>query len=199
MSSAGWRRMMRRPIGAALVLALGGILTTAGTTMAAFQIVHMSMTSGEPCEEVALRVEASHLIGGSEKSQVFLIPQDAWETRSEPARCDAIRGATVAGELLWVPAPVEFQGNTYPGFVGAGSFTVPEVATGVYVVSGILDDPYTGCHAFTAFGVGMELPDTASATAANSGLVTFVGIALFLAGVLRLPYIRRTWSMPSAR
>lgn len=179
---------MRRPSGAALVLALAGILMTAGTTMAAFQIVHMSTTSGDPGDEVAVTVEASQLIGGSEQSQLFLIPQNAYEARSEPARCDAIAGATVAGELVWDAASVQFQGNTYSGYIGTGSFTVPAVATGIYVVAGILDDAYTGCHAFAAFGIGMDLPDTAMNTPAGSGgLVILVGIALLLAGVLRVP------------
>jgi hypothetical protein len=39
--------MVNRCALAALVLAVGGILGTAGTTMAAFQVVHMSATSME--------------------------------------------------------------------------------------------------------------------------------------------------------
>jgi hypothetical protein len=186
------RRTVNRCALAALVLAVGGTLATAGTTMAAFQVVHMSATSGEPGAEVALRVDASVLIGGSEQSQLFLIPKNAHEASPEPARCDEIPGATVVGDLRWHAASVDFQGNTYPGFVGTGSFTVPDVETGVYVVSGILDDPYTGCHVFALFGVGMDLPDTATTIPGPSGsILSFVGFALLVASGLLVRYTKR--------
>jgi len=171
---------------------MGGILATAGTTMAAFQIVDMSATSGEPGAEIAMRVDASQQIGGLDQSQLFLIPRNAFETSPEPGRCDEIQGATVVGDLQWQAASVEFQGKTYAGFVGTGSFTVPDVETGIYVVSGILDNPYTGCHSFALFGVGMELPDTAAATRGPSGsILELVGFALLVAGVLLAHYTRR--------
>ena len=202
---------------AALVLATGGIFATAGTTVAAFQIVDMSATSGEPGDDVAIRVDASHLIGGSEQSQLFLIPRNAItinrgvtttrlpsgaigsrggisanEASPESARCDEIPGATVVGELRWHAAPVEFQGNTYPGFVGTGSFTVPDVETGIYVVAGILDNQYTGCHVFALFGVGMELPDSATFSLGSSASVlSFVGFAFLVASVLLARHTRR--------
>lgn len=177
---------------AAFVLAMGGTLATAGTTMAAFQVVHMSATSGEPGAEVAIRVHASGLIGGSEQSQLFLIPKNAYEASPEPARCDEIPGATVVGDLRWHAASVEFQGNTYPGFVGTGSFTVPDVETGIYVVSGIFDNPYTGCHVFAHFGVGMDLPDTATTAPGPSGsILRFVGFALLVASILVVRYMKR--------
>ncbi|MDP9225024.1 MAG: hypothetical protein M3P18_14490 [Actinomycetota bacterium] len=183
---------MNRCALAALVLAMGGTLATAGTTMAAFQIVHMSATSGELGAVVTMQVDASHLIGGSHQSQVFLIPQNAYEASPEPARCDEIPGATVVGDLRWHAASVEFQDNTYPGFVGTGSFTVPDVETGIYVVSGILDDPYTGCHVFALFGVGMDLPDTAMADTGPSGsILSLVGFALLGASVLLARDTRR--------
>ena len=168
----------------AFVLAMGGTLATAGTTMAAFQLVHLSATSGERGAIVTMRVDASHLIGGSQQSQVFLIPQNAHEASPEPDRCDEIPGATVVGDLRWHAASVEFQGNTYPGFVGTGSFTVPDVETGIYVVSGILDDPFTGCHVFALFGVGMDLPDAAMAARGPFSILSFVGLALLGASVL---------------
>lgn len=205
------RRTVKRSALAALVLAMGGILATAGTAMAAFQIIEMSATSGEPGADVVMRVDASHLIGGSEQSQLFLIPRNAItvnrgvattrlpsgaigsrrgisadEASPESARCDEIPGATVVGELRWHAASVEFQGNTYPGFVGTGSFTVPDVETGIYVVAGILDDPYTGCHVFALFGVGMDLPDSATATPGPSrSILSLVGLALLVASILR--------------
>jgi hypothetical protein len=171
---------------------MGGILATAGTTMAAFQTVEMSATSGEPGADVAMRVDASSLIGGSEQSQLFLIPRSAYEASPEPARCDEIPGATAVGDLRWHAASVEFQGNTYAGFVGTGSFTVPDVETGIYVVSGILDDPYTGCHLFALFGVGLDLTDTDSANPGSSGsILSFVCFALLAASVLLARYMRR--------
>jgi hypothetical protein len=176
----------------AFVLAMGGNLATAGTTMAAFQIVDMSATSGQPGAVVTMRVDASHVIGGSQDSQVFLIPQNAYEASPEPDRCDEIPGATLVGDLRWQAASVEFQGNTYPGFVGTGSFMVPDVETGIYVVSGILDDPYTGCHLYALFGVGMDLPDTATAIPGPSGsILTFVGFALLGSSVLLARDTRR--------
>jgi len=177
------RRTVKRGTLAALVLAMGWILGTAGTTMAAFQIVNMSATSGEPGADIAIRVDASQLIGGSEQSQLFLIRKNAHEASPEPARCDEIPGASVVGDLRWRAASVEFQGNTYPGFVATGSFTVPDIETGIYVVAGILDDPYTGCHVFALFGVGMDLPDSA-APGPGSSLLSFVGFALLVAGLL---------------
>lgn len=177
---------------AALVLAIGGTFATAGTTMGAFQVVQMSATSGEPGAEVAMRVDASGLIGGSEQSQLFLIPKNAYEANPAPARCDEIPGATVVGELRWHAAPVEFQGNTYPGFVGTGSFTVPDVATGIYVVSGIYDSPNYRCHVFAHFGVGMALPDTATTAPGPSGsILRFVGIALLVVSVLLARHTKR--------
>lgn len=195
---------MKRCALAALVLAMGGMLVTAGTTMAAFQIVQMSATSGEPGAEVAMRVDASGLFGGSEQSQLFLIPKNAYDASPEPARCDEIPGATVVGDLRWHAASVEFQGTTYPGFVGTGSFTVPDVETGIYVVSGILDIPWpppshTGCHVYAHFGVGMDLPDSAMATPGPSGsILSFVGFALLIASVLLARYTRGSAPIRSA-
>lgn len=171
---------------------MGGILATAGTTMAAFQIVDMSATSGESGAGVAIRVDGSHRIGGSERSQLFLVPRKAYEASPEPARCDEIPGATVVGELQWEAATVEFQGKTYPGFVGTGSFTVPDVTTGIYVVAGVVDNPYTGCHVFAPFGVGMDLPDTATAISGALGRVLRIaGFVLLAAGVLLARCVRR--------
>ena len=169
----------------AVALAMGGVLASAGTTMAAFQVVHMSVTSGEPGAGVTIRVDASHLIGGSEQSQLFLIPRDAYEASPEPDRCDEVGGATVVGDLRWHAATVEFQSSRYEGFVGTGSFTVPDVETGIYVISGTLDDPFTGCHVFAMFGVGMALPNTATGTPGPPGsLASFVGVALLVGSVL---------------
>lgn len=191
------RRTVNRNALAALVLAMGGVLATTGTTAAAFQIVQMSATSGQPGAQVAIRVDASLLIGESEQSKLFLIPKNVYEASPEPARCDEIPGATVVGGLLWHAAAVEFQGNAYPGFVGTGSFTVPDVETGIYVVSGILDIPWppprhTGCHVFALFGVGMDLPDSAMATPGSSGsILSIVGFALLVASGLLVRYTRR--------
>ena len=191
MNAANCRRTRRGRGGAALVVAFGAILATAGPALAAFQVVRMSATSGDPGDNVTIRVEASLLIGGSEQSQLFLIPKNAYDSRSEPEKCDALPGAEVVGELTWDAGPVQFQGQTYAGFIGAGSFPVPAVPTGIYVVAGALDDPYTGCHVFAAFGVGMDLPDTATATPGWGRLVSFTGIAILIAGVLRVPRVRR--------
>jgi hypothetical protein len=176
---------VKRSAVAAWVLAIGGIMASAGTTMAAFQIVNLSATSGEPGAVIAMRVDASHLIGGSEQSEVFLLPRNAYEGSPEPTRCDDVPSATVVGELLWHDAPVEFEEKTYPGFVGNGSFTVPDVETGIYVVAGILDNRYTGCHVFSLFGVGMQLPDTATAISELSvRMLSVVGLALLVVSVL---------------
>ena len=88
----------------------------------------------------------------------------------------------VVGHLAWHAASVEFQGATYPGFIGEGSFTVPDVETGIYVLSGILDDPFTGCHVFAPFGVGMDLPDTAAdARGSMRMLLSILGWSLLVA------------------
>jgi hypothetical protein len=180
----GGRRAVKRTALASVVLAVGGIIVTAGTTMAAFQIVEMSATSGEPGADIAMRVDASHLIGGLEQSELFLIPRTAHQASPEPARCDEIPGATVVGKLRWQSESVEFRGNTYPGYVGNGSFTVPDVERGIYVVSGILDDPYTGCHVFGLFGVGVELSDSATASPKPSvSFLSLIGFALLVASV----------------
>jgi hypothetical protein len=185
---------VKRRVVAAMALAMGGILAIAGAATAAFQIVQMSATSGQPGDAVTVRVDTSTslLMGGSELSQLFLIPRDAYEASPEPDRCDEIPGATVAGELLWHAATVEFQGIEYPGFVGTGSFTVPDGETGIYVVSGILHNPNTGCHVFALFGVGMDLPDTATGPPGPSGSIPrYVGVALLVGSLLLALHTRR--------
>ena len=177
---------MRHRTLAALVLGWCWVLAAAGTAAAAFQVITLSVTSGEPGATVTMRVDASHLIGGLEQSRLFLIPQQAQEDSPGPARCDEVPGASSVGELQWHASPVEFQGNTYQGFVGEGSFTVAPVEDGIYVLAVVEDDVYTGCHVFTLFGVGMELPDTAMQSQAPSGgLLTLVGLTLLLASRYR--------------
>jgi hypothetical protein len=144
-----------------MLLALSVLLATAGTAMAAFQVVRLSRTSAEPGTTVVMNVDASYMIGGTEQIELFLIAENEKQAAPEPARCDDIPSAVGVGELAWEAASVEFQANRYPGFKGVGSFTVPQVANGIYVVATIEDDPYSGCHVFGRFGVGVDVPDTA--------------------------------------
>jgi hypothetical protein len=187
-----WEGVDVRTAVAALALALSGLLASTGIALAAFQTVHLSVTSGEPGVDVSVRVDGSLLIGGSEHSELFLVSKDAYDASPEPAHCDEIPGATAVGALQWHAATVAFQGKTYPGFVGTGSFTVPDVATGIYVISGILDNQFTGCHPFALFGVGMDLPDTAAdASQPISSILSLGGLALLIASLLLARLARR--------
>jgi hypothetical protein len=164
---------------------MGVVLASAGPMLGAFQIVQLSATWGHSGSEVTVQVDASYMIGGSEHSQLFLIPHAAYETSPEPDRCDQIPGAIIVGALDWRAATVEFRGETYSGFVGEGSFTVPTVENaGVYSLAGIEDDPYTGCHEFSIFGVGFELPDSATAAPGHWGPPSIGGLVLLGASVL---------------
>jgi hypothetical protein len=180
---------VKRSAFAASALATGLILAMASTALAAFQIVQLSVSSAPVGGDVTIRVDASHMIGGSQQSELFLILQTAYDASPAPDQCDEIAGAAIVGTLQWQSATVEFQGATYPGFVGEGSFTVPNVETGVYVIAGILDNKHTGCHVFAPFGVGMELPDTAlqnvpsTSPMARPGGHAWAAVGLALIGV----------------
>jgi hypothetical protein len=56
---------------------------------------------------------------------------------------------------------------------------------GVYVVSAVLHNAYTGCHRFGLLAIGMELPDGAMASARSLiGVVALVGLMLLGTGLI---------------
>ena len=166
----------------ALVAAAGSLVAGAGTAFAAFYFVTLSTSSGPVGTEVAIRIDASHNVGGSNRSQLFLIRRNAFD-ESQP--CNDLPGAVVVGEVTWTEATVKFEDQSYPGFVGEGFFTVPEVPLATYFIAENVSFVGTSCFRYDSFEVSTSLPDSATATP-RSPVIDRLTLAVVTLGLLAL-------------
>ena len=176
----------------AFVAAAGCLVAGAGTAFAAFYFVTLSTSSGPVGTEVAIRIDASGNVGGSSSSELFLIRRNVFDERQ---RCNDLPGAVVVGEVTWREGTVEFQDQSYPGFVGEGSFTVPEVPLATYIIAENVSFVGNLCFRYDSFVVSTSLPDGAMATPPSP--ITLVGLALFSLALL-VSRARRVSERPPA-
>jgi hypothetical protein len=171
------------PLSASILL----LLAAATTALAAFQTVQLSATSAPVGTAITGKIEISGRATTENPSALYLVPQAALDA-DESAHCDDVTGAAVVGQLAWVEAPVESGGTSYPGFVADVAFTVPEVPWGVYYLAESIEAAGTGCHAFAQFGVGVELPDTATGQPSSFPVA---GVLLTALAILSIGRARR--------
>jgi hypothetical protein len=165
---------------AALLAAIGVLGATAGTSLAAFQIIDLSAHSGPVGADVAVRIQISTRVGTTNPSQLFLVDKSTYR---ESAHCDEIRGAVLLTGMTWHAATLEFQGATYPGFVADGAFRVPGVSVGPYLLAETLTGIRgTGCHVFAPFDV--VPPDTAMSRPRPRGVVLAAMLGVIAVAVL---------------
>lgn len=103
-------------------------------------------------------------IAGTEPGSLFLIaPGTFGDAGPETMPCDTVAGAVEVGEMHWQAGTVEFEGKSYSGVVGDGTFIVPQLTPDVYRLAESTDAGGSLCHIFTLFEVVSALPDTAMA------------------------------------
>ena len=148
----------------AFVVAMTLAVMTTGLSLAAFQVVELSVEQASPGTHVTLRVGMSGRIAGTEPGSLFLIAAGTFgDAGPEMMPCETIPGAVEVGEVHWQPGTVEFEGDSYSGVVGQGTFTVPQLTADVYRLAESTDAGGSLCHIFTLFEVVSSLPDTAMA------------------------------------
>jgi hypothetical protein len=149
------------------------LAVTAGNTLASFQTIELSVTSAAVGDDVSVRIEISEREGTSNPSELLLVDKVTFDASHGAPHCEEMEGASVVGEMTWQAATIEFQGASYPGFVGTGAFTVPDIPIGTYVLAETrIGIEGTGCHPFTSFNVG--IPDTAMSEPTSGGAAAFV-------------------------
>ena len=173
------------PLGASILL----LLASATSALAAFQNVRLSATSAPVGTEITGRIEISARGSTDDPSALFLVPQAALDADAS-AQCDDMTGATTVGQLAWDEATIVFEGRgaSYPGFVADVTFTVPDVPLGIYYLAESIESEGTGCFWFTQFGVGVELPDTATEGPSSFPVA---GVLLTAVAVLSIGLVRR--------
>jgi hypothetical protein len=147
-----------------LVIALTITGFSTGWSLAAFQVVELSVSQASPGTAVTIRVGMSGRIAGTEPGSLFLIAGGTFgDAGPETVPCDTVPGAVEVGQMHWQAGTVEFEGESYSGVVGEGTFTVPQVKADVYRLAESTDAGGSLCHIFTLFDVVSGLPDTAMA------------------------------------
>jgi hypothetical protein len=145
-------------LAAALLLAL-----STSAALAAFQTVTLNVTAAPVGASVTMRVEISVRTGGFPRRVLYVVGQDAFNQSPRDLFCGQIAGATRVGDLSWQEATIQFEGQSYAGFVGGGVFTVPSLPLGAYYLAESIDSEHAGpgCHQFIVFEItSSSLPDT---------------------------------------
>lgn len=147
-----------------IVIAVSLAALTTGVSLAAFQVVELGVEEAPPGTTVSLRVGMSGRPAGTEPGSLFLIAAGTFgDAGPETVTCDSVPSAVEVGEIQWQSGMVEFEGESYSGVVGQGTFTVPQLTADVYRLAESTEVGGALCHIFTLFEVLPSLPDTALA------------------------------------
>lgn len=162
---------VKRVIGA-LSAAVAVLALSTGVVLGAVQRASLTVQAAPAGTVVTLHVEATARFAGADPGILMLVPKLALDAAAPGMQCEAITGSAMIADMTWRTGEVTFGVETYDGFIGDATFTVPSVPPAAYYLAEPIDARGTGCHPFANFTVTTgQLPDTAvSSTPGLSGI-----------------------------